>query len=154
MRRSRAPHTPDRARSQGYEKDQIACRSAARWGVGGVEDNNKEDPMRYMSLWRPGKNMNMDFNAMNKLVEEETRSGRLVSTGGWSPDAPCTVVKADGGKVTVTDGPYTEAKEVIGGYAILEVKSKEELLAATRNFLRIAGDGTCEIRELQGPPPK
>jgi hypothetical protein len=110
--------------------------------------------MRFMSLWRPGKNLNMDFDRMNKLVEDEMRSGRLVSTGGWHPDSPCTVVRSDGGKVTITDGPFSEAKEVIGGYAILEVKSKDELIAATKRFLDVAGDGVCEIRELQGPPPK
>jgi hypothetical protein len=95
-----------------------------------------------------------DVDKMTKLVEDETRSGRLVMTGGWDPRSPAIVVHSAGGDVTITDGPYSEAKEVIAGYAIMEVKSKDELVAATKRFLEIAGDGTCEIRELFGPPPR
>ena len=111
--------------------------------------------MRFMSLWRPKQPQNISVEKMMKLVEDETRSGRLVATGGWDPNGPAIVVRSDRGKVAVssTDGPFTEAKEVIGGYAIMEVGSKEELLEATRRFLEVAGDGTCEIRELGGAPP-
>lgn len=52
------------------------------------------------------------------------------------------------GKDTVTDGPFTEAKEVVGGYALFEVKDRDDALAFTRRFLDVAGDGTCELHEV------
>jgi hypothetical protein len=109
--------------------------------------------MRFMSLWRPKNPENISVEKMTKLVEEETRSGRLVGTGGWDTSKPAIVARSEHGKFAVTDGPFSEAKEVIGGYAILEVGSREELLEAVKKFLAIAGDGTCEMRELGGPPP-
>jgi hypothetical protein len=109
--------------------------------------------MRFMSLWRPKSQHEMNFEKMQKLVDDEMKSGRLVATGGWDVRTPAIVVRSDASKVTVTDGPFAEAKEAIGGYAILEVASKEELLEATKQFLAIAGDGVCEIRELGAPPP-
>ena len=57
------------------------------------------------------------------------------------------------GKVAVTDGPFAEAKEVIGGYAVLEAKSKEEVVRLTKRFLDVAGQGTCEIYALYEMPP-
>jgi hypothetical protein len=56
--------------------------------------------------------------------------------------------------VTVTDGPFTEAKEVIGGYALLKASSKEEIVEHTRRFLGVAGQGTCEIYQLFEMPAK
>jgi hypothetical protein len=85
---------------------------------------------------------------MGAFVGELLKSGKLVDTNGWDPRAPCTVVKRAGDKVTVTDGPFTEAKEMIGGYAVFNVSSKDELLEISRRFVDIAGDGTSEIREL------
>jgi hypothetical protein len=57
-------------------------------------------------------------------------------------------VRKSGDKVTVTDGPFTEAKEMVGGFAILEANSKAEAIELTRQFLKIAGDGECELRQL------
>jgi hypothetical protein len=62
------------------------------------------------------------------------------------------VHKSAAGKVTVTDGPFTEAKEVIGGYALLKADSREEVIEHTRRFLDVAGQGTCQIHELYEPP--
>ncbi|HUJ63170.1 MAG TPA: YciI family protein [Kofleriaceae bacterium] len=113
--------------------------------------------MRYMCLWRPARHNDpgkTNFAEMMKFIEETTKSGQLVSTGGWMPDAPGATIRSEGGKLTVTDGPYTEAKEMIGGYAILEVRSKDEAIELARRFVRIAGDGISELRELGAPPPK
>ncbi|MEP6574409.1 MAG: YciI family protein, partial [Gemmatimonadota bacterium] len=81
--------------------------------------------MRYMSLWRPGKNANPPteqlFAEMGQLIGEMSKAGILVSTGGWDPASPFFTVKMSNGKVTVTDGPYAEAKEVVAGFAIIEV---------------------------------
>jgi len=92
---------------------------------------------------------------MGKLIEELTRSGQLVSTAGLRPTSEGVRVRLHkGGKLTVTDGPFTEAKEVIGGYAILEAKSKEEAVELTRRFLKVHGTEwsvECEVRQLDGP---
>ena len=111
--------------------------------------------MRYMSLWRPGKNATPPTEKlmaqMGQLIEDMTKSGKLVATGGWNPAGPCTLVTSSGGGVRVTDGPFAEAKEVIAGYCIFNAESKEEAIELTRKFLEIAGEGTCELRELGGP---
>jgi len=90
---------------------------------------------------------------MGKLIEEMTRKGILISTAGLRPTAEGFRVRLSGGKMRVTDGPFTEAKEVIGGYAMLEVKSKAEAIEITKRFLEIHGDEwelECEVRALDG----
>jgi hypothetical protein len=93
---------------------------------------------------------------MGKLVEEWTKAGTLIATGGWPPDAKCITLRNDtSGHVSVTDGPFAEAKELIGGFALLEAKSFEEAVELTRRFVAIAGEGICEVRALGWqPPPK
>jgi len=91
---------------------------------------------------------------MGKLIEELTRTGQLVSTAGLRPTAEGVRVRLRGGKLSVVDGPFAETKEVIGGYAILEAKSKEEAIELTRRFLKVHGDDwdiECEVRQLDGP---
>jgi hypothetical protein len=111
--------------------------------------------MRFMSLWRPAQTSQAGTAQMaaemGKLIEDMSKAGVLVLTGGWSPTSPCTLLTNSKGKVTVTDGPYTEAKEVIAGFAVFDVKSKAEAIEWCQRFLRIAGDGTSEMRELGGP---
>jgi hypothetical protein len=85
---------------------------------------------------------------MGNLIEEMTKAGTLVSTEGCLPTAKGAKVRRSAGKVTVTDGPFSESKEVVGGFAILEAKSKEEAIALTKRFLEVAGDGECELRQL------
>ena len=110
--------------------------------------------MRFMTIWRPGPNAVNYSPAMQALIEEMTKAGVLGPTGGWDPHGPCTMLRNDGTTVTVTDGPYAEAKELIGGFAILEVKSKEEAIAYGKRFVTIAGEGSSEMRELyDGPAP-
>jgi hypothetical protein len=110
--------------------------------------------MIFMSLWRPAKSPNppseKHMAEMNALIEEMTQAGVLLKTGGWDPSSPCTVLKSTSGKVTVTDGPYAESKELIAGFAILDVKSKDEAIAWGKRFLSIAGEGTSEMRRLGG----
>ena len=92
---------------------------------------------------------------MGKLIEELTRNGQLVGTAGLRPTAEGARVRLHrGGQMTVTDGPFTETKEVIGGYAILEAVSKEEAVALTRRFLQVHGadwEVECEVRQIDGP---
>jgi hypothetical protein len=92
---------------------------------------------------------------MGKLIEEMTKAGVLLDTGGLRPSAEGTRVHLSGGKLTVTDGPFTEAKEMIGGYAIIQAKSKEEAIEWASRFLKIHGDKwelTSEIRQMEEPP--
>ncbi len=114
--------------------------------------------MRFMTLWRPGPRANPPTEKMmaemNKLIDEMLKVGVMIQSGGWDPASPCTLFKSADGKVTVTDGPYTETKELIAGFAILEVKSKAEAIEWGRRFLKIAGDGTSEMRELVGGRPQ
>jgi len=60
-------------------------------------------------------------------------------------------VTSSGGEITVTDGPFTEAKEAVVGFALVEVRSKEEAIELARRFRKIAGDGVSEIRQVFGP---
>lgn len=88
---------------------------------------------------------------MGKFMAEATQKGVLLATGGMTPTSQGTTVRYADGKFTVTDGPYTESKELIGGWALLEVKSKEEALDWTKRFLRIAGGGETRMRQVFGP---
>jgi hypothetical protein len=91
---------------------------------------------------------------MGKLMEELTKSGVLVDTAGLRPTSEGVRVRLSRGKTTVSDGPFTETKEVIGGYAMLETKTKEEAIEVTRRFLQVHGDEweiECEVREVEAP---
>lgn len=108
--------------------------------------------MRYMSIYthkpRSTPPSQDEIATMNKLVEEGHREGWLVVTEGVAFGQNGVRVHADRGKISVTDGPFAEAKEVIGGYAILQVKSHEEVMALARKFLAVTGEGTCEMYQL------
>jgi hypothetical protein len=86
---------------------------------------------------------------MGQLVEELTRSGVLLATGGLDPVG--TRVTSSGGTVTVTDGPFTEAKEAIISFALIEVRSKEEAIELATRFWQIARNGEGAIRQVYGP---
>lgn len=108
--------------------------------------------MRFLSIWKgaeSNESPSLEFmERMNALIARMMKSGELLATEGCLPSALGARVRLDKGKITVTDGPFTEAKEVIGGFAILEAKSKEDAIRMTREFLAIAGDGECELRQV------
>jgi len=85
---------------------------------------------------------------MGKLIEEMTRAGVLLATEGCLPSNLGMRVRQANGKITVTDGPFTESKEVIGGFALFRTPSKADAIEWTRRFLALAGDGECEIRQI------
>ena len=89
-----------------------------------------------------------EMEAMGKLIEEGTKAGWLLATEGCLPSALGARVRRSGGNVTVTDGPFTEAKEVVGGFAILKANSKEEAIQLAKNFLKVVGEGECELRPI------
>jgi hypothetical protein len=85
---------------------------------------------------------------MGTFMEEATKAGVLLATGGLAPlDEATRVIRADG-KFTVIDGPFTEAKELIGGWALMEVRDKDEAIEWTKRFLAIAGEGETTIRQV------
>ncbi len=88
---------------------------------------------------------------MGKFMAEATQKGALLATGGLDSTAKGTTVRYSNGKFTVTDGPYTESKEIIGGWALIEAKSKEEALDWAKRFLKISGVGESRIRQVFGP---
>jgi hypothetical protein len=89
-----------------------------------------------------------EMAAMRKLIEEGMKAGWLVATEGCLPTAMGARIRRSNDKVKVTDGPFAETKEVVGGFAILKVNSKQEAIELTKQFLEIAGDGECELRQL------
>jgi len=90
---------------------------------------------------------------MGALINEMQSAGVLVDTGGIIPNGITARVRANGnGSFNVTDGPFTETKEIVGGFAVFEVASKEELLKWTERFLSLTGTGECELIEVTGPP--
>jgi len=87
-----------------------------------------------------------------QLIQDAFQSGWLLSTEGCLPSAKGARVRRSGDKFTVTDGPFTEAKELIGGFALIQAASKEEAIELTKRFLSVAGDGETEIRQIFEPP--
>jgi hypothetical protein len=114
--------------------------------------------MRYISLFTHEKKNNVppteaEMAAMGKLIEEGMKTGWLIATEGVQfGQEGVRVHKDEGGDITVTDGPFTEAKEVIGGYALMRASSKAEVVELCRNFLTVVGQGTCEVHELFEEP--
>jgi hypothetical protein len=88
------------------------------------------------------------YEEMGKLIEEMSKAGVLLATGGLSPTP--IHVKSAGGKLTITDGPFTEAKEGVVGFALIEAKSMEEALEFSKRFWLVAGDGHGKIYEVFG----
>jgi len=115
--------------------------------------------MRFLSMIRLDEKTGQEpserlMTEMGKLLEEMTRTGVLVATAGLRPTKEGARVRSRYGKLMKTEGPFTETKEVIGGYAILEAASLKEAIEITERFLKIHGDEwdlECEVRPLDGP---
>jgi hypothetical protein len=97
------------------------------------------------------------LEAMHKLAEREIKAGRMLDNGGLMPLRTGAQVRIAGGTLSVIDGPFVEAKEIIGGYAIFELRDKEEAVAMAREFMQLHLDhmpgweGICELRGFAGP---
>ena len=109
--------------------------------------------MRFMCLYKPSRKEGVppsehEMTEMGKLIEEMVRAGVLIATEGCQPSSKGARVRLSGGKFTVTEGPFTETKELIAGFALIRAKSKDEAIEWTKHFLRVAGDGESEIRLL------
>ena len=97
------------------------------------------------------------MDAIDKLSEEANKAGTMIGGGGLGPTALGARVRLSGGKITVTDGPFTEAKEIVGGYAQFELKSKEDAIKGAVRFMELhrkhwpGWEGEAEIRQIFGP---
>ena len=97
------------------------------------------------------------MDAIAKLADEAAKAGTMLGNGGLGPTALGARVRLSGGQVTVTDGPFTETKEVVGGYAQFELKSKEEAVESAVRFMELhkkhwpGWEGETEVRQMFGP---
>ena len=114
--------------------------------------------MRYMMIVRSAEKWGYPpkplMDAIAKLSEEAVKAGTMIGNGGLLPTSTGARVRLSGGKITVTDGPFAEAKEVVGGYAQFELKSKEEAIEGAKRFMQLhkelwpGWEGETEIREM------
>ncbi len=116
--------------------------------------------MRFMYIVTPAHNGPPPpelMEAMQKLADREIKAGRMLDSGGLMPVQTGAQVRIADGKLSVIDGPFVEAKEVIGGYAIFELRDREEAVAAAVEFMQLHKDhmpgweGTCEVRAFAMP---
>lgn len=117
--------------------------------------------MRFMMIYKPADSKEMEegvppcsesMDAMGQFIEEMAISGTLLQTDGLLASDKGARVRLDAGKFTVIDGPFTETKELIAGYAIVQVRSIEEAIGLAQRFLKVAGDGESEIRQMYDAP--
>jgi len=101
------------------------------------------------------------MDAIEQLSEEQAKAGVLVEAGGLMPSALGGRVRVTRGRVSVSDGPFTEAKELVGGYAFLEVGSRDEAMEAAKLLMELhiqhwpGWEGEVEVRQVtDGPPPQ
>jgi hypothetical protein len=96
----------------------------------------------------PGREL---MERMGRFMGEITKAGVLVATDGLHPSAKGKRVRVENGRTTVIDGPFTESKELVASYAVLNVKSMDEAVHWTGRFLETLGGGECEIRPIFEP---
>ena len=114
--------------------------------------------MRYFCIFKPDpKNVGKmpspeQMAATGQLIGEMAKSGTLLATEGFQPNASDVKVRYSNGQLSVVDGPFTEATEVIGGFALIEAKSRDEVIEHAARFLRAVGGGESEIHQLLDAP--
>ena len=117
--------------------------------------------MKFMMIVKHAENQGPPpkelMDAIASLAQEAAKAGTILGNGGLGPTALGARVRVSGGRVTVTDGPFTEAKEVIGGYAQFELKSREEAVESAVRFMELhkkywpGWEGETEVRQMFGP---
>jgi len=108
--------------------------------------------MKFLSMYKSAERntppSQEEMSKMGKLIEDGFKAGWLVATEGCLPSALGARVRLSGDKLTVTDGPFTESKELVGGFAILRTNSKQEAIQLAKQFLQVVGEGECELRQV------
>jgi hypothetical protein len=113
--------------------------------------------MKYFSIYIPktnaGRPEGKRKEEMDEFIENSLKSGQLLMGGGFlSIKQHGCVMRRSNGKTSVIDGPYTESKELLGGFAMLEFPSREAAIEGTRSFLQVAGDGECVTYQIMEGP--
>ena len=112
--------------------------------------------MKFLSIYKSAERgvppSQEEMARMGKLIEEGMKAGWLLATEGCLPSALGARVRSSNGKLSVTDGPFTESKELVGGFAILRANSKAEAIQLAKDFLSVVGEGECELRQLYEAP--
>jgi hypothetical protein len=126
-----------------------------------IQTDKGDSKMRFMMIVKHAEKQGPPpqalMDAIAKAAEEEAKAGTMLGSGGLGPTALGARVRVSGGKVAVIDGPFTEAKEVIGGYAQFELKSKEEAVESAVAFMELhkkhwpGWEGETEVRQMFGP---
>lgn len=115
--------------------------------------------MRFLMLYRPADVTSVEAGVpptpemmfkMGNLIQKKLEEGKLLSTEGCAETSKGAKVRLSQGNLSVTDGPFSEAKELIAGFALFRVNSKQEAIEEAREFLEVAGDGEVEIRLICG----
>jgi hypothetical protein len=88
------------------------------------------------------------YEEMGKFVEEATKAGVIVATGGIAPTSEGVIISLHNGDFTVVDGPFTEAKELVGGWALMECRDTGEAVEWSKRFLSVLGEGECRVRPV------
>jgi len=86
------------------------------------------------------------FEKMGAFVEEATKAGVIVAAGGIAPTSEGAKLALKDGEFTVVDGPFAEAKELVGGWALMECRDRDEAIEWTKRFLSVLGEGECRVR--------
>jgi hypothetical protein len=117
--------------------------------------------MKFMMLVKHAENQGTPpkelMDAMAKIGQEAVKSGAMVESGGLAPTARSTRVRLSRGQISEIDGPFTEAKEIVGGFAILQYNSKEEAIEGAKHFMELhkkhwpGWEGETEVRQVCGP---
>jgi hypothetical protein len=117
--------------------------------------------MRYMVFVKMAEDVGAPpaalVEAMGSEMQRAFADGTMVDAGGLYPPAQSTEIRLTGGTIATTDGPYAEAKEVVGGYSIIEVRSEDEAVANARRVLELhqehwpGWEGSVEVRRIAGP---
>ena len=122
--------------------------------------------MRYMMFVKHKEDFDISkvphslFGAMDKFIAKCQQDGSFIDGAGLQPTKAATRVRLAKGKITSTDGPFTEAKEVVGGFSIMEFKTREEALENARQFMQLHKEhwpdfeGECEVRPFESGPPQ
>lgn len=120
--------------------------------------------MRYMMFIKHGEHFDVTkvpqslFGAMEQFIGDATKAGAFIDGAGLQPSKNGFRVRLSKGKISTTDGPFTEAKELVGGYAVMECKSREEAMEYARKFMEIHRDhwpefeGESEVRPFEADP--
>ena len=109
--------------------------------------------MRFLCIYKPSRPEGSapnceEMTEMGKLISDGFEKGWLLSTEGCLPSTFGARVRKAGEKITITDGPFAETRELVGGFALIQAASKDEAIDLTKRFLTIAGDGESEIRQV------